>query len=240
MAWLDDRIWCHPKFNSLTSKAFRVHINGIAYSSGFSTRGILKPADQRKIGSTSRVKKELVLLQFWDLLDDGIVRIHDWDDHNSKRDEKRLQDRERKRRQRAKEAEESRGQSRNVTRDNQRDRRRLTEVKEVKEVTDDGEAKDGPATNPENVLPAVDLQALPKYEGHEYQLWKRLTVAAGVSNKPDGIRKLENTRRAYESTEREIVMAIDAATGPGVKDSLAVALSELKKLGLERRHRKTA
>lgn len=232
MAWLDDRIWCHPKFNSLSSKAFRVHINGIVYSSGFGTKGILRPADQRKIGSTSRTKTELVLNQFWDLLDDGIVRIHDWDEHNSRRDAKRLQDRERKRRQREREDEESRGKSRNVTRDKQRDRRGLTEVKEV---TDEGEPENTTAASPENALPELDLQALPNYEGHEYKLWKRLCVAAGVANKPEGIRKLENTRRAHLSTEREIVMAIEAATGPGVNDPLAVALSELKKLALERK-----
>lgn len=90
----------------------------------------------------------------------------------------------------------------------------------------------------EPALPALELQALPQYEGHEYQLWKRLTVAAGVATKPDGIHKLENVMKAHGSTERELVMAIEAATGPGVKDPLAVALAELKKLGLERKQQK--
>lgn len=225
MAWLDDRFWCHPKITGLGDRAYRAYVNGVTYSSGFSTKGVLTDSQLRAVSSTPKARRELVSAGLWDDLGNGSIKIHDWDEHNGKRDERRAADRERKRRERSK---PSAGQ----TTDNSSDRRTL---KEVKEVTGDGEAKDGPALNPENALPEVDLQALPQYEGHEYQLWKRLTVAAGVANKPDGIRKLENTRRAHRSTEREIVMAIEAATGPGVKDPLAVALAELKKLGLERK-----
>lgn len=85
----------------------------------------------------------------------------------------------------------------------------------------------------------LELRALPSYaqtEGHEEKLWRRLCIAAGVATKPAGIKKLENVVRAHTSTEREIVMAIEAATGPGVNDPLAVALSELKKRAIERRN----
>lgn len=84
----------------------------------------------------------------------------------------------------------------------------------------------------------LELKALPHYaqqEGHEEKLWRRLCIAAGVGTKPAGIKKLENTVKAHQSTEREIVMAIEAATGPGVNDALAVALSELKKRAIERK-----
>lgn len=251
MAWLDDRFWCHPKITSLSDRAYRSHVNAITYCSGFGTGGVLTTAQQKAVGVTPKARRELVISQLWDenflgktAADNGSVRIHDWDGHNGKRDERRAADKERKRAARAKEREERpqdtlrtelrtyQDVSAGQLSDKLSDRRTL---KEVKEVTGDGEPENTTDTNPEQVLQAVDLQALPQYEGHEYQLWKRLCVAAGVANKPDGIRKLENTRRAHKSTEREIVMAIEAATGPGVNDELAVALAELKKLGLERK-----
>lgn len=148
MAWLDDRIWCHSKITDLSDRAFRTYINGVAYSSGFTTRGVLTVGQQKQIRATPRAKKELIFSQLWDELDDGAVRIHDWDNHNGKRDERRDADRERKRSARAKEREERpqdtlRTNLRTVRRtddeasagqdaDNAADRRALKEVKEVK------------------------------------------------------------------------------------------------------------
>ena len=37
MAWLDERIWCHPKITDLSDRAFRVYVNSIAYASGMNT-----------------------------------------------------------------------------------------------------------------------------------------------------------------------------------------------------------
>lgn len=102
MAWLDDRIWCHPKLNPLSDKAFRAHINGITYASGFSTGGVLSDADQRTIGCPPRIRKELIENSLWEQLPGNAVRIHDWDEHNAKRDERKAADRERKRKARAK------------------------------------------------------------------------------------------------------------------------------------------
>lgn len=101
MAWLDDRAWCHPKLVNLSDRAFRVYVNGIAYASGMGTRGVLTAAQQRILTSSSVVRAALVEGGLWEPLDDGSVTIHDWDNHNGKRDDRRERDRERKRAARA-------------------------------------------------------------------------------------------------------------------------------------------
>jgi hypothetical protein len=109
MAWVDDRIWCHPKFTALTPSAFTVYIKGLAYSGGMATKGRLDREVQRMLGATAAIKNELVGARLWDLNGDGVsVEIHDWAEHNGKRDERRAADRERKRRER--EARKSAGQ----------------------------------------------------------------------------------------------------------------------------------
>ena len=99
MAYVEDTIWCHPKFTDLSSDAFTAWVKGVAYSSGMSTKGHLSPAQIRIIGGTTKVRRELIRARLWDENGDGIL-IHDWDDYNSKRDERKAADRERKRRQR--------------------------------------------------------------------------------------------------------------------------------------------
>ncbi len=102
MAWIDDRIWCHPKFVDLSDRAHRVYVDGLAYSAGFSCRGHLSPGQQRKIGSDAKARRELIEARLWDENGDGAsVYIHDWDDHNGKRDARREADRVRKANMRA-------------------------------------------------------------------------------------------------------------------------------------------
>src|SRR5690349_13483511 len=106
MAWLDERIWCHPKFADLSDRAFRASVHAIAYSSGFSCAGHLTPGQQAKIGADARIRAELIRFGLGDENGDGAsIYIHDWADHNSKRDARRAADRERKR-----EARKSSGQ----------------------------------------------------------------------------------------------------------------------------------
>ncbi len=100
MAWLDDRVWCHPKIVGLSANAFRAHINAIAYSSGFGTAGVLSAGQQKIIGASGRDRRELVAAELWDQVDAGGIQIHDWDEHNGKRDARRAADRERKRQER--------------------------------------------------------------------------------------------------------------------------------------------
>ena len=132
MAWLDDRIRDHPKFLELSDRAFRTHILALCYCSQHATGGHLEPYLK-----ATRVRKpvvnELVSARLWDLEDDGLW-IHDWQEHNEKRDatadERRAQARERQRRHR----ERVRARGENVTRDShenvtrdERDKSRVTE-----------------------------------------------------------------------------------------------------------------
>lgn len=99
MAWLDDRLWCHPKVASVSVAARWTYAASIMYSSGFQTRGLLTAGQQKAIGSTTKIRRELIAVGLWDE-EDHDVRVHDWDEHNSRRDAKRTYDRERKRRER--------------------------------------------------------------------------------------------------------------------------------------------
>ena len=100
MAWLDDRAWAHPKLAMLSDPGFRVWLSGICYSSGFHLKGRLEQQHQRVIQATPKVRAELIRVGLWEELDDGAVLIHDWAEHNDKRDAKRAADRDRKRKQR--------------------------------------------------------------------------------------------------------------------------------------------
>jgi hypothetical protein len=102
MAWMDDRVWCHPKFVGLSDRAFRVYWNSVCYSSGLTTRGQLSPSQQKIVGSSPKTREELLKVSLWEQCETGVI-IHDWDDHNQKRDARKQGDRERKRRQRANE-----------------------------------------------------------------------------------------------------------------------------------------
>ncbi len=98
MAWIDERIWCHPKIVELSDKAFRAYIHGIAYASGMATKGHLSGNQQKLIGAGTRERQELVEAGLWELNGRGAsVIVHDWEEHNGKRDERRRKDRERKR-----------------------------------------------------------------------------------------------------------------------------------------------
>jgi hypothetical protein len=102
MAWIDDRIWCHPKFANLNAGAFALYIKGLAYSSGMNTGGRLDAGNQKLIGATKAARDQLIAARLWDVNGDGVtIDIHDWQEHNAKRDERRRKDRERKRAMRA-------------------------------------------------------------------------------------------------------------------------------------------
>lgn len=111
MAWLDDRIWAHPKLARVGWKARAIYMYSLAYSSGFGLYGRLEPGHQRMIGSSPSVRENLIEVGLWNEAESGAVEINDWNEHNAKRDdaivEKRAKDRERKRLARAKAREMS-------------------------------------------------------------------------------------------------------------------------------------
>ena len=101
MAWVDDRIWCHPKFTDLSAAAGWTWTKGCAYSAGFGTKGVLSREQQRLVGATASVRAELVAAGLWEESHGGAVSIHDWGEHNGKRDARREADRIRKKSARA-------------------------------------------------------------------------------------------------------------------------------------------
>jgi len=73
------------------------------YSAGFNCHGHLTIGQQRTIGTTTKARNELIRAGLWNLNgDDATIYIHDWADHNSKRDARRQADRIRKKQERAK------------------------------------------------------------------------------------------------------------------------------------------
>lgn len=108
MAWIDDRIWCHPKFNKLTPQAFAAYIRAVAYSSGMGTGGHLDVPTQKLVGGTRKVRAELVDAGLWDVNGDrDSVVIHDWDEHNGAREARRERERERLRQWRTKQVRDA-------------------------------------------------------------------------------------------------------------------------------------
>lgn len=103
MAYIADNLWCNPKWLALSDKSKVVLVNSWGYSSGLGLKGHLTIEAQRLMGATPTVRDELIKIEWWDENGDGMsVVIHDWDDYNGKRDERRAADRERKRRWREK------------------------------------------------------------------------------------------------------------------------------------------
>lgn len=139
MAWLDDRLWCHPKITNVPREARWEYAAAVTYSAGFGTGGRLTSGQLAILECTPADRKALIKVGLWDDAGDGAIRIHDWDEHNGKRDKRRADDRERKRRNRAKDHSSSAGQVADTDADNHADGSALKEVKEVTEVTDEGQ-----------------------------------------------------------------------------------------------------
>lgn len=149
MAWIDDRIWCHPKVTDLSDAAFRLHVNAIAYCCGFGTRGFLSKGQLRTIGATPKLRKELVDSRLWDEYH-GLVYVHDWEEHNGKRDARRVADRLRKQHERSKGQNESSPQDSpaDVPADSQQDRTAVNARRRAPDDGSDGSEGSSSETNP--------------------------------------------------------------------------------------------
>lgn len=118
-------------------------------------------------------------------------------------------------------------------------RERMRELRKKRVSASEGSAERSPEHDTER-SPAVPSPPIPEpvktplgtssptsYEGgHETESVRKLAVAAGVRT-PADVDKLVRTVRAHKPSEARVVAAIDACTGPGVRDRLAVALSTL-------------
>jgi hypothetical protein len=96
MAWFDERVWSHPKFLELSDQSFRTYFHAVGYASGYLTHGHLTERQLALIGATDETRAELETAGFWHCASDGGIDIHDWDEHNGKRDVRRIAERERK------------------------------------------------------------------------------------------------------------------------------------------------
>lgn len=183
MAWLDDRIWAHPKIRNVPRATRWIYAAALAYASGFHTEGVLTAGQLKAIECTQKDRQLLVAAGLWeDASTDanvGAIRIHDWKDHNGKRDEKRRADRLRKRAARAKEAEMSAGQGTDSPADKPRTRKGASagqtsdrpRARARRRPPDDGSDRvtnEGPGTtgvgNPQSEARAAAAQPAPELD----------------------------------------------------------------------------
>lgn len=214
MAWLrvDDGFVEHEKIIDLTDKAFRLHMAALCYCSRNLTDGRISPRALKVIsaivgGNTKKAVADLIQAGLWTLEDDGHA-VNDYLDWNPSADKVK--------------ADRARNADRQA-------RHRNAVTNTVTNTVSNGA--------PSQPLPSQGFSSkeqpsltTPAQGGQIEHLLKRLIVATGVQSRPADLRKLERTVAANRSTERDLALAIEAATGRGVRDPLGVALSELKKL----------
>jgi hypothetical protein len=81
---LDDNAPDHPKVASLSDRAFRWWIKGLAYASRFLTDGLLPPIFWKQVPKGDRA--ELATQKLWDWLDPNFL-IHDYLLHQSRKED---------------------------------------------------------------------------------------------------------------------------------------------------------
>lgn len=127
MAWIDDRIWCHPKFAGVSKPSVSAWMFALCYSNGFGLFGHLTADQLQLIHVSAKERDELIARSLWHDAGGGAITIHDWAEHNGERDDKRAAARDRKRRERDRKRDAQR--DRGVTeRDNSRDSERAESV----------------------------------------------------------------------------------------------------------------
>lgn len=242
MSWLylDDGFAEHNKVIGLKDKAFRLHVAGLCHCARQLTDGHINETALKLLGvlisaPPKRWADQLVTARLWQPDDFGngywIVNYLDW--NPSAADVKAKRERN-ARRQRAHYQRQ------------QQIRSTIAETLEPHEIPNAlGDASPNGVTHaatnaapsqaltPERLLRALPL---PSYDdGHDAyasggNLHQLLQVCGGTA---DAQTKLQ--RASHDSTEADIVAALEAARGPGVRDRLAVALSTLAKRRAERR-----
>jgi len=213
---------------ALTHPAYRLHVSALLYCSNHLTDGRLNLRAMRELQAKlgyrlTRNVRELVRAGLW------IEHGNTWEIRNYL---------------------EFNPAAVTVKRERAKARERMRKIRDGRVTNDDVTPERSPERSPARYgerSPAVPYPSLPKplkpnelkalptsYEGgHDEQL-RRLMLAARVHHTTDAD-KLVRTVRSHHSTEADIAWAIEAATGPGVRDPLAVALAELVKRSNDRR-----
>lgn len=214
MVWvkLDDGFIENDKVAALHDRAFRLHVAGICYSARNLTDGLITRRAEKVLGAvlsipTKRWVAELEAAGLWIEVKDG-HRIKDYLHYNPA----------------AKDVKEER--QRNAER--QADlRRRRNETRNDVDNALRNSVRNGPPSRPVPLLaPSKEVLSPTSYEGgRDFTTLGKLKHACRAH--VDSAAKIE--RAAKGCTEADIIGALDACKGPGVRDRLAVALSELKK-----------
>lgn len=223
MSWLriDDGFAEHPKIQSVSERARWMHIVALCYSARNLNDGILTAQAVKVVAAIvdkpcRAATNELVRAGLWLKLPHGGYQIKDYLEWNPDAETvKRL----RKERQ---EAGRKGGKSAKTP---------VVEPNEEASAKANAQAlaSTGFACTPSLPIPshesstALSAGLMTIEEG-----MKRLIIATGVRSRED-IDKITRTVVANKCGPGAIKLAIAAATGPGVRDPLAVALSELKK-----------
>jgi len=218
---LDDGFVENEKVMGLHDRAFRLHVAAMCYSARNLTDGLITERSERIIGAilnvqTRRWVKELVAAKLWTPVSGGHV-INDYLEYNPAADEVKA------------------ARRRNAERQASSRRRRAEARHEVDNALRNGvtdgvshAAPSRPVPNPklEALAPVSETHSPPSYEGgRDFTTLGKLKGACHA----DEAAAVKLERAARGCSEADIVAALEACRGPGVRDRLAVALSELKK-----------
>ena len=218
MSWVkhDDGFSSLRKVRQLTVKAYRLHFCALEFCAKNLTDGTVDNDELPIISEIARVSRpkryveELRTARLWNVVNRG-YEINDYLDYNPSAEEVKL---ERKR-----------------NADRQRRFRNAKRNADSNGVTN-GVSNGAPSPSLEER--EVLIPALASFEGSgEEEVLRRLVAACGGG--PEVTRKLERTIRANRSAPGDVRWALERATGPGVREPIAVALKELKKRGDERK-----
>lgn len=223
MSWLriDDGFAEHPKIQAVSERARWLHVTALCYCARNLNDGVLDPRDVKVLTAIvdkpcKQAMNDLVRAGLWVKLPQGSYQIKDYLEWNPDAETvKKL----RKERQ---EAGRRGGSS---------PKKLVTEPKgeAVAEAIAQALASSNHASTPSLPIPSPESSnALSAGLMSIEEGMKRLAVATGARSKTD-IDKITRTVFANKCGPGALKCAIEAATGPGVRDPLAVALSELKK-----------
>ena len=223
MSWLrlDDGFAEHPKIQSVSERARWLHVTALCYCARHLTDGVLGPRDVKVLTAIvdnpcKKAINDLVRAELWVKLPQESFQIKDYLEWNPDAETvKRL----RKERQ---EAGRRGGKS-----------PRNPEMEPKDEAVAEAIAQALASSNllqppPFPSPPLESSSALSAGLMSVEEGMKRLVIATGIRSQTD-IDKITRTVVANKCGPGAIMCAITAATGPGVRDPLAVALSELKK-----------
>lgn len=225
MSWLriDDKFAQHPKMLDLSDREFRVHFAALCYCAEYATSGTVPWSSWKMLGVTQKIVDHLVTVGLWKL-EDGCYTIHDFKVYNAESLADRVAayvasypDAT------ANDVHRAIGGKREVV---------LHEVAKVKIAGSLGTVREPLLAVPTHAFTPKELKP-PKLSrvardvGHDSHESRVTALADACRANIDDIEKL---RRASKGcSEAGFVAALEACKGPGVRDRLAVALSELKK-----------